>query len=186
MKSFALAFLVLPILIGCSSVGQRGSRTVAAEAPVSEVRCGVRFGTGGDASLVNSFNEVLTLAVPGGDQTLLNQLDHLIPNGSQLGQRYCVKVQVEFSAPKSILDATEVREICGYRYGRGTEASLVSSLRNPEELVDLSALSNGNKTLLKQLDSLVAGGSQIGKKYCIEGRVDNRNTVIEILGAREY
>ncbi len=185
MKNFSIALLVLPLFFGCSTVSQKESRATASDASAPEVRCGVRFGTGGDASLVNSFNEVLTLAVQGGDQTLLNQLDQLITNGSQLGQRYCVKIQMESSAPKAIVDATEVKEICGYRYGSNREATLVTGMRNPELLIDLTTQS-GNKTLLKQLDALIAGGSKIGSKYCVEGRTDSRNTVIEILGAREF
>lgn len=185
MKNFAFVFLVLPLFLGCSTVTPKDTRTTASEAaPTQEVRCGIRFGTGGDASLVNSFNEVLTLAVQGGDQTLLNQLDKLILKGSELGKRYCVKVQIESSVPKTIVAASEVTEICGYRYGRNREASLVTSMRNPEELIDLT-VESGNKTLMRQLDALIAGGSKIGTKYCVEARTDDRNTVIEILGARE-
>lgn len=187
MKNFAVTLLILCFLSGCSTAVQKQTRTTASELPaVTEVRCGVRFGTGGEASLVNSFNEVLTLAVQGGDQTLLDQLDSLITDGSQLGQRYCVKIQFENSSPKVIVAASEVKEICGYRYGRGRDSSLVTSLKNPEELVNLSSLAHGNRTLLRQMDSFIPGGSENGKKYCVEARTDSRNTVIEILGAREY
>ncbi|MCC2680168.1 MAG: hypothetical protein K0R29_2744 [Pseudobdellovibrio sp.] len=191
MKHLAFSLLIWPLLFGCSTAKRIDSRSTASEASsvataqTPEVRCGVRFGTGGDASLVTSFNDVLTLAVQGSDQTLLNQLDTLIPGGSQLGQRYCVKVQMEFASPKAIVDATEVQEICGYRYGRGRDASLVASMKGPQPLIDLNGRYS-SKTLLQQLDSFIPGNTQVGTKYCVEARLDNRNTVIEILGAREY
>jgi hypothetical protein len=92
---------------------------------------------------------------------------------------------MEFASPKAIVDATEVQEICGYRYGRGRDASLVASMKGPQPLIDLNGRYS-SKTLLQQLDSFIPGNTQVGTKYCVEARLDNRNTVIEILGAREY
>lgn len=185
MKGFAFVFLVLPFCFGCSSMDQKALRTTASETQ-TEVRCGIRFGIAGDASLVNSFNEVLTLAVQSGDQTLLNQMDKFIEGGSQLGQRYCVKVELQYYYPSAILDAAEVTEICGYRFGTGHEVSLVSGMSAQEELIDLTVHSKDGKTLLQQLDSLVSGGSQVGTRYCVDARKNSRNSVSEILGAREY
>jgi len=191
MKNLAFALLVLPLLFSCSTVSQKESRMTASEAASAaaakstEVRCGVRFGTGGNASLVTSFNDVLTLATEGGDQTLLNQLDRLIAGGTQLGQRYCVRLQMESSSPKAVVDATEVEEICGYRYGGSREESLVESMKVPQKLIDLTGRYS-RKTLLQQMDSFLPESSQVGTRYCVEARRDNRNTVIEILSAREY
>ncbi len=74
--------------------------------------CGVRSGTAGNASLEGKNG--ITLAVQGGDQTLLDQVDSLITalgpdasgeSGTQNGSRYCVNAKIVNNEAAQIISA---------------------------------------------------------------------------------
>jgi hypothetical protein len=77
--------------------------------------CGKRDGTAGNAILVDKKgNEIISLAMQGGDQSLLEQADNLIgeksgvkgSSGTQNGKKYCVVAELdEQGEPVKIIKA---------------------------------------------------------------------------------
>jgi hypothetical protein len=77
--------------------------------------CGKRDGTAGNAALIDKKgNEIITLAMQGGDQALLEQADALVgkksgvkgETGTQNGKKYCVVAELdEQGEPTKIIKA---------------------------------------------------------------------------------
>ena len=74
----------------------------AQAAPATKTYCGLRTGTSGNAELSKPNGDtVIELAQQGGDQTLLDQADALVPDdasgeqGTQYGTNYCVTAQLD-------------------------------------------------------------------------------------------
>jgi hypothetical protein len=136
--------------------------------------CGVRTGTMGSASLVWAGKDQLVLANGPSQQQLLEEADHAV--STQNGTAYCLNLQTT-SKTTHVVGGYRVEDyittICGVRGGSFGNAFL----QEGKKVVLTLASQGGAQKLLDQADTLITGGTQVGKNYClnvqmIDGKAD--------------